>query len=161
MALYATHNDTRFGVGDMVKVSQLVRDGEKSRTQIFEGMVLAIRGRGLGKSFVVRRIGAAQIGIEKIFPLATPTVQSVEVVKKGTRGSRRAKLYYTRDKSRKEITKIYSRSNRREAAKEAAPSSKEVHKKLVKKTEKKSDKKETKAKKKITSKKTKSADAKK
>jgi len=71
-------------------------------------------GIGERKMFTVRRIGEAAIGIERIFPLSLPTIEKIEIVKKGTRGVKRAKLYYTREKSTKEIDKIYSRSNKRE-----------------------------------------------
>lgn len=140
MALIATHNDTSFGVGDRVKVIQKIKEGEKTRLQSFEGMVIAIRGRQENKTFTVRRIGEAQIGIEKIFPVSTPTIERVEVVKKGLPGVRRAKLYYTRDKSRKEVEKIYSRANRKETAKKTqsvASSNKKTAKKSPKKSSKK------------------------
>jgi len=134
MALFATHNETKFGVGDVVRVNQKITEGDKSRVQTFEGVIMRIKGREMGKSILVRRIGAQQVGIERIYPLHSPIIQSIEVVRNGTRGIKRSKLYYTRDKSRKEINKIYSRANRREEAKKAKPSSKEVHKKLVEKT---------------------------
>lgn len=117
MALTAVLNETSFGVGDRVKVIQRIKEGDKTRLQSFEGMVIAIRGRQENKTFTVRRIGEAQIGIERIFPLLTPTIEKIEVVKKGLPGVRRAKLYYTRDKSRREVEKIYSRANRKEMAK--------------------------------------------
>jgi len=115
MAISAVHNEVPFGVGDTVRVNQEISEGEKSRIQTFEGMVIAIKGRGMGKSFTVRRIGAQQVGIEKIFPIHSPIVKSVEVAKKAVRGTRRAKLYYIRNKSRREISKIVSRSNKKNA----------------------------------------------
>jgi len=118
MALTAIHNDTKFSVGDAIRVSQKIQEGDKTRTQVFEGMVIGIKGRGKNKSFTVRRIGAQKVGIERIFPIDAPVVEKVEVVKKGGRGVRRAKLYYTRDKSRKEIELIYSRATKREKAKD-------------------------------------------
>lgn len=117
MAIKAKHKDTEFGVGDTVKVVQRIKEGEKERLQTFEGIVIGIKGRGINKTFTVRRIGAQQIGIERIFPLATPTIEKVEEVRRGLRGSRRAKLYYIRDKSKREIEKIYSRTREREEAK--------------------------------------------
>lgn len=117
MALTANHNETLFGVGDRVKVSQSYKQGDKLRKSVFEGMVIGVRGSGAGKSFIVRRIGVQQVGIEKIFSLQSPTLNSVEVIKKGMRGVRRSKLYYTRDKSQKEIDLIYTRSVNRERAK--------------------------------------------
>ena len=69
MALLATHKDVQFGVGDLVKVSQRIKEGEKTRLAVFEGMVIAIKNREENKSFTVRKIGANQIGVERIFPV--------------------------------------------------------------------------------------------
>lgn len=111
MSLFAKHKDIEFGVGDKVKVHQRIKEGEKERVSVFEGMVIAIRGRDTGLSFVVRKIGEAGIGIERIFPINLPTIEKIEVVKKGTAGVRHAKLYYTREKSQSEIDKIYARAS--------------------------------------------------
>lgn len=119
MGLFAIHNKQKFGVGDVVAVGQRIKEGEKSRLQVFEGVVIRIKGREQGKTFTVRRIGAAMVGIEKIFPLHSPLVESVTVVKKGVRGVRHAKLYYIRKKPRREISKIYSRANKKEISKKA------------------------------------------
>jgi len=113
MALKAKHKEIEFGVGDVIRVVQKIKDDNKSRTQAFEGTVLGIKGRGETKTFTVRRIGAQNIGIERIFPLNMPSIEEIEVVKEGVRGVRRAKLYYTRDKSKKEIESIYSRTKQR------------------------------------------------
>lgn len=110
MALTAKHNDIEFSVGDRVKVTQKIKEGEKKRLQSFEGMVLGIRGSMENTSFTVRRIGEAQIGIERIFQLASPIIEKIEVVKKGGSGVKHAKLYYVRKKPKKEIEKIYSRT---------------------------------------------------
>jgi len=117
MALRITHKEIEFGIGDRVRVSQKIKEGEKFRVAVFEGMVIKIRGIGGRKMFTLRRIGEAAIGIERIFPIDLPTIEKIEVVKKGTMGVNRAKLYYTREKSTKEIDKIYSRAKRREASK--------------------------------------------
>ncbi len=118
MALRITHKEIEFGIGDRVRVSQKIKEGEKFRVAVFEGMVIKIRGVGGRKMFTLRRVGEAAIGIERIFPIDLPTIEKIEVVKKGTMGVNRAKLYYTREKSTKEIDKIYSRAKRREMAKE-------------------------------------------
>jgi len=117
MALRIKHKETEFGVGDRIKVYQRIKEGEKTRVAFFEGMVLGIKGEGDRKTFTVRRVGEAGIGIERIFPISLPTIEKIEVVKKGTRGVKQAKLYYTREKSTKEIDKIYSRAKRREMSK--------------------------------------------
>lgn len=128
MAIKILHNDTEFGVGDVVRVHQkIIEEGKKDRTQVFEGTVIGIKNRGAGKSFTVRRIGAQKIGVEMIFPIKSPLLERMEVKRKGMRGSRRAKLYYIRKKSKREIEKIYARNVAREKAKE------ETGKKKIKK----------------------------
>jgi large subunit ribosomal protein L19 len=109
VALTAKHKETEFGVGDTVKVVQKIKEDEKFRTHTFEGIVIGIKGRGSETGFTVRRIGANQIGIEKIYPISSPNIEKVEVVREGRSGSRRAKLYFIREKSRREIEKIYNR----------------------------------------------------
>src|SRR3989339_395884 len=96
MALTAKHQDTSFNVGDIVRVKQQFQAGEKTQTQIFEGVVIAIKGRGIGKSFTVRKIGSDAVGVEKIWPLMSPNVLKVTVKKAGK--VRRAKLYYLRQR---------------------------------------------------------------
>jgi large subunit ribosomal protein L19 len=113
MALKAKFKDKEFGVGDTVRIIQKVKEGDKERKQAFEGLVIGIKGRGETKTFTVRRMGVGQIGIERIFPLNTPTIEDVEIVREGTEGVRRAKLYYTRGKPKKIIDEIYSRAARR------------------------------------------------
>ena len=110
MALKSKIKDIEFGVGDIVRVVQRIKEGEKSREAIFEGMVISIRGREPSKTFMVRRIGEAGIGIEKIFPFNLPSLDKIVVVKKGTAGVRRAKLYYTRTKSPTEVEMIFKRA---------------------------------------------------
>lgn len=117
MALRITFKDTEFAVGDKIKVSQRIKEGDKERTQVFEGVVIAIRGRQDNKMFMVRKMGAAGVGIERIFPLDSPTIEKISVVKKGSAGIKRAKLYYVRKKAPREIEKIYSRTFRKAADK--------------------------------------------
>jgi large subunit ribosomal protein L19 len=130
MTLFEKFNDIQFGVGDRIRVIQKIKEGEKDRTQAFEGMVIALKGHAGNKSFTVRRIGTGQIGIERIFPLDGDNIEEVKVIKEGTKGVNQAKLYYTRDKSRREIDKIYTRANRRSIEKkETSKSSKKKVKK--------------------------------
>lgn len=84
-----------FEIGDTVKVYCRIVEGARVRTQIFEGTVMAKRNGGISETFTVRRVSYG-VGTEKTFPLHSPNVQSVEVVRKGK--VRRAKLYYLRDK---------------------------------------------------------------
>jgi large subunit ribosomal protein L19 len=110
MALKITLKDVEFGVGDRVRVVQRISEGGKAREATFEGMVIGIRGRNPGKTFVVRRIGEAGVGIERIFPLGLPTIDRVIVVKRGIEGVKRAKLYYTREKAPTEVDMIFKKA---------------------------------------------------
>ena len=139
MALITKHKEVSFGVGDTVKVSLKVKEGEKFRSQVFEGIVIGIKGRESGKSFTVRKIGAAKVGIEMIFPLDTPSLEKVEVVRKGTEGVTHAKLYYIREKSSRDIERIYSRASYKNL--EEKPKKKKVVSKKEEKVEKKVTKK--------------------
>ncbi len=89
-----------FRPGDTVRVAVLIKEGDKKRIQNFEGVVIAIKGRGASKTFTVRKIGANNIGVERIFPLYSDSIQNIEIVRFGK--VRRAKLYYLRDKTGKE-----------------------------------------------------------
>lgn len=82
-----------FSSGDTVKVMVRVREGDKERLQAFEGLCIAKRGGGISESFTVRKVSAG-VGVERIFPLHSPTIASLEVVRRGR--VRRAKLYYLR-----------------------------------------------------------------
>lgn len=104
MANQLTWKDVNFAVGDTVRVHQTFEEGDKTRTQIFEGLVIAIRGHEGLKSFVVRHIASNNVGVEKIFPVETPTITKVEVKKKGS--VRRAKLYFLRERLGKKATKV-------------------------------------------------------
>jgi len=83
-----------FGPGDTVRVQVKVIEGEKERTQAFEGVVIRKRGEGTRASFTVRRISYG-VGVERTFPLHSPRIEAVQVVRRGQ--VRRSKLYYLRD----------------------------------------------------------------
>jgi len=118
MALKTTLKNVDFGIGDKIKVFQKVTEGDKERTQIFEGIVIAIKNRDENRSITVRKMGIQGIGIERIFPLNSPLMDKIEVIKKGTQGVKRSKLYYIRNKSAQEIDKIYSKAKAKIASKE-------------------------------------------
>ena len=82
-------------VGDTVKVHVLIKEGDKSRIQVFEGTVIAKKHGGINETFTVRRISYG-CGVERVFPLHSPVVEKVEVIRHGK--VRRAKLYYLRDR---------------------------------------------------------------
>ena len=83
-----------FRAGDTLKLAIRIKEGEKSRIQNFEGVCIARRGSGTGKSFIVRKIGANNIGVERIFPLYSESLESIEVLRRGR--VRRARLFYLR-----------------------------------------------------------------
>lgn len=85
----------KFNVGDLVRVQQTIKDENKERTQTFEGKIIAVKGRAPNTTFTVRKIGADNIGVEKIFPLFSPTIS--KIVLKKAMPARRAKLYYLRN----------------------------------------------------------------
>ena len=87
-----------FSIGDTVSVSMKIKEGEKERVQIFTGIVIGRRGTGTRETFMVRKISYG-IGAEKIFPLHSPLIENIKVIKEGA--VRRAKLYYLRDKKGK------------------------------------------------------------
>jgi large subunit ribosomal protein L19 len=83
-----------FGIGDMVVVSQSIKEAGKERLQAFQGNVIAIHKRGISSTFTVRKIADNSIAVERIFPFFSPLVKEVKVIGKGD--VRRAKLYYLR-----------------------------------------------------------------
>jgi large subunit ribosomal protein L19 len=87
-----------FSVGDTVRVYTKVVEGDKERLQPFEGVVIARKGGGVKESFMVRKVSFG-VGVERIFPVHSPTVDRIKVVRRGS--VRRAKLYYLRDKKGK------------------------------------------------------------
>ena len=159
MAITITHKDNEFGIGDIVRVHQKIQDSGKkkgeitTRIQVFEGTVISINGKQENKMFTVRRIGAGGVGIERIFPIFAPIIDKVEVSAKGD--VRRAKLYYLRDQTVREVSEITKRYLRKAqaakqmAAKQSQPKKaakkveikKSAPKKVIKKAAKKSKKK--------------------
>lgn len=118
MALSILLHDTSLHIGDTVRVHYKIIEKEivagktkkekheeqKERTQAFEGIMIKIKGVGDNQTFTVRHMGTGNIGVERIFPVISPWIKRVEVKKKGS--VKRAKLYYLRQKSGKEATKI-------------------------------------------------------
>jgi len=105
-------DNAKFNVGDTVKVHTKVVEGEKERIQVFSGVVIGKRGRGLNETFTVRRISYGE-GVERIFPLHSPRVDKIEVERSGA--VRRAKLTYLRKRLGKGATLV------REKEEKAAP----------------------------------------
>jgi large subunit ribosomal protein L19 len=87
-----------FTVGDTLNVHVRIIEGDKERTQVFQGVLIAENGRGINKSITVRRIVANE-GVERIFPIHSPRIAKIEIVRRGD--ARRAKLYYLRNRTGK------------------------------------------------------------
>ncbi len=85
----------KLSVGDTIDVHQRIIEGGKERTQVFQGVLIGMKGRGINRMITVRRIVANE-GVERIFPLHSPKVAKIEIVRHGD--ARRAKLYYLRDR---------------------------------------------------------------
>jgi len=96
-----------FRPGDTVKVFYKIKEGEKERVQPFEGVVIALKGSGISRTFTVRRISVGGLGVERIFPVHSPNIQKVEIKKRGK--VRRAKLYYLRGRVGKAATRVKTR----------------------------------------------------
>ncbi len=88
-------NVADFAIGDTVKIHVKIVEGSNERIQVFTGVVIGRRGSGVEETFTVRRVAYGQ-GVERVFPLHSPRIEKIEVIRKGK--VRRAKLYYLRDK---------------------------------------------------------------
>ena len=86
-----------FRVGDTIEVAQIVKDGEKERTQLFQGDVISMSNNGIASTFTVRKIGANNIGVERILPYFSKNISEIKIIKKGK--VRRAKLKYLRERT--------------------------------------------------------------
>jgi len=123
------HDDIpEFKSGDTVNVHYRVREGDKERIQQFQGVVISRKGTGPNQTFIVRKISAGNIGVERIFPLYSPFIAQIEVMKEGD--VRRSKLYYLRDRRGKaarikEKDRRMFDNNNQKAAKEAPAPKKE------------------------------------
>lgn len=106
--MISAHPKYDFRVGDTIDVGFKIQDGEKYRIQHFIGLVIAMKGKDTARTFTVRKIAANQIGVERIFPLYSPLIDSVKVTKKGQ--ARRSKLYYLRERTGKRALKVKDRS---------------------------------------------------
>ncbi len=93
-----------FEVGDTIKIHYKITEAGKSRIQPFEGIVISKKGEGDSKTFTVRRIGAQSVGVERIFPLFSPNIDKIDIVKEGH--VKKAKLYYIRGRIGKKATKV-------------------------------------------------------
>ena len=109
VAVEANPKLQEFQTGDTVKVSLRMVEGERERVQLFEGFVIRRQGKGPGSSFTIRRIASQGVGVERTFPLYSPRLEKLEVVRRGR--VRRAKLYYLRGRTGK-AARIKERTDR-------------------------------------------------
>lgn len=112
MANRVQFGDSSLSIGDKIRVYQKIKEGDKFRTQAFEGILLRIAGVGGDRSITVRKIAAGGIGVERIWPLASPLIEKIKRISAGK--VRRAKLYYLR---RKTLAKIKTDEGKERAGK--------------------------------------------
>lgn len=97
-----------FDPGDTIRVHYKIIEGEKTRIQPFEGIVISKKGKGVSKTFTVRRIGADGVGVERIFPLHSPNISKIDIKRRGK--VKRAKLYYLRKKKGRAAVRVKDRT---------------------------------------------------
>ena len=113
---FPTNSVPVFEIGDTVRVHVKVIEGEKERVQVFEGVVIARKGKKISETFTVRKISYG-VGVERVFPVNSPNIAKIDVMRKGK--VRRAKLYYLRDKKGKQA-KVAERDFSRTASRTKA-----------------------------------------
>lgn len=108
-------NVPQFKAGDTIRVGIKIQEGDKTRVQNFEGVCISIRGNGIDRTFTVRKMGANNIGVEKIFPIYSDSLEKIEVLRIGR--VRRARLYYLRNRRGKaaRIKELRKELNKKEA----------------------------------------------
>ncbi len=124
---------TTLNVGDTIVVYQKIQEEKKMRTQPFEGIVIRIKGQGDNKTFTVRKIAAANIGVERIWPVNSPWIEKIEVKRRGK--VKRAKLYYLRERVGKRAVKVKERKEKKASAeqKKVRKTARKTHKQTPKK----------------------------
>ncbi len=104
MALKIIYKEQEFSVGDSVRVNYKIKEKDKERLQAFDGVVLAIKGTGENKNFIVQKIASDAVKVERTFPINSPWIDSIKKLRSAKTKIRRAKLYYLRkDRVRKTV----------------------------------------------------------
>lgn len=101
MANSLTIKEQNIKVGDTVKISYKFKEGDKEKTQLFQGMVISAKGKDDNKTFTVRKVTKDKIGVERIFSIVSPFIEKIDVVKSAT--ARRGKIYFVRGLSDKDL----------------------------------------------------------
>ena len=109
MANSFKYKDQTFHSGDRVVVHLKIKEEGKTRTQSFEGLIIAIKGRGVGQTFTIRKIASNSWGVERNLPLMSPNIDKIELKSAGK--TRRAKLYYLRDRIGKRALRVKENKN--------------------------------------------------
>ena len=108
------YKDQELNIGDTVAIHQNIQEGEKTRVQMFEGVLIAIQNREENKSIVIRKIATGAIGVEKIFPVELPSIAKIVVKRRGV--ARRSKLYHLRLRVGKDAVKLKEKKMTNEEA---------------------------------------------
>jgi large subunit ribosomal protein L19 len=103
MAIKIIHKDQTFFVGDTVRVNYKIKEKDKERLQAFDGLILAIKGRGDNKNFIVQKQASDAVVVERIFPVNSPWIDSIKKLRGPKTKVRRSKLYYLRNPRAKTI----------------------------------------------------------
>ncbi len=103
MAIKIIHDGNEFFVGDTVKVNYKIKEKDKERLQAFDGVILAIKGLGENKNFVVAKEASDAVRVERIFPVNSPWIESIKKLRSPKTLIRRAKLYFLRDSKARKI----------------------------------------------------------
>lgn len=98
-------NEQKIHIGDTIRVHSKVVEGERTRVQVFQGVLIRLRGRGENKTFTVRRVGIGGIGVERTWPLNSNSLVKIEVKRKALK-VRRSKLYYLRDLTGRQAVRV-------------------------------------------------------
>lgn len=96
--LNPTHDLPDFGAGDTIAVAYKIKEGNKERTQVFQGTVIQRRNSGVNETFTIRKVTGG-MGVERVFPMASPFLESIKIIKSGS--VRRARIFYLRDRKGK------------------------------------------------------------
>lgn len=97
MSLKFTHNEIEYNIGDTVKVNYKIKEKDKERLQAFDGIIMAITGRGTNLTFLVSKKAADSVTVERIFPVNSPWLDSIKKIRAPKRKVRRSKLYFLRE----------------------------------------------------------------
>ena len=103
MAIKITHHKSDFYIGDTVRIDYRIKEGDKERIQAFDGIIIAIKGSQLSRTFTVKKEASDKVTVERIFPIDSPWIKSITKLRSPKKKVRRAKLYFLRDPKARKI----------------------------------------------------------